>query len=246
MKRRIIFHRGIVPVILSIGICLTGCSGSGEETASEVIISQENSGSVISSAESTDDASLAGDVDVQETEIQNSNSLSLSSMYTSDLDNPDCGNVYAEGIPTIEVTNSSEQYLLSAEFSAEMSDGSTRIFRAADLPAGATVEIFESENHILEGDVSCLDIVSISEEYMDMPGLPEGIIIEPAGQTSIITNTRQETVQNLTVVYRCSMGEQFLGGVSYEVKVDSLAPGESYIVEDGTLLGEIAVVRVYE
>ncbi len=236
--------------VLSAGILLAGCSGSsdGNSAASSSSSYQETDSASFSEAESPEeiDNGVAGDIAIDNTEILESEYLVLSSLYTSTIKNPDCDNTYQEEIPTIEVTNTSGQYLLEAAFSAEMSDGSELTFLLKDLPAGETAEIFDSENHSLESGVTCIQISCTSEKYLEGSALPEGLTIEASGSDAIITNNSGEALSGATVVYRCSMGEQYLGGVSYETSIDILDAGASYQVSDENLMGEVRVVRVYQ
>ncbi len=195
-------------------------------------------------ADSADDENESDDI---LPEIEDTDSLTLSSVYTSSILNPDCGGEYAEEIASLEVTNSSDQYLLSAELTAVMSDGTEVIFSISDLPAGDTAEIFDTGNQTLAEDVTCTSLVCTSEEYLDEDVLMSDTIeVRADGSDAVIANTGGSDLTELTVVYHCDMAGQYFGGASYTIKIDYLAAGESYTLSDSTLMGEAAVVRVYQ
>ncbi|MCD8230373.1 MAG: hypothetical protein LUD14_00870 [Clostridiales bacterium] len=180
-------------------------------------------------------------------EIEGSGSLELSSVYTSSILNPDCGGEYAEEIASLEVTNSSDSYLISATLIATMSDGTEVNFAVYDLPAGATAEIFDTENQTLDSSVTCTSLVCTSEEYIDEDVLlSDSIEMTVSGSDAIITNTGDSALTSLTVVYHCDMAGQYFGGTSYTITIDSLTAGGSYTLSDSTLMGEVAVVRIYQ
>ncbi|MCD7765490.1 MAG: hypothetical protein LUH53_03100, partial [Lachnospiraceae bacterium] len=202
-------------------------------------------------AESGDSAGTETEDSTEESlpEIANSDSLTLSSIYTSSILNPDCGGEYAEEVASLEVTNASDQYLASASLTAEMSDGTAVQFVVSDLPSGATAEIFDTANQSLASGVTCESIECISEEYLEGDMLMTDTIeitSEESGAVAVLTNTGEEDLTGLTVVYHCDMAGQYFGGASYVTTIESLAAGESWELTDDTLLGEIAVVRVYQ
>ncbi len=235
----------IIAVIVVVVFTRTGdkSGGSDTETVSNTL---ENADSDGDTEESSDSAS-EDDTDDTLPEVQQSSSLTLSSVYTSSILNPDCGGEYAEEIASLEVTNSSDQYLLSAELTAVMSDGTEVIFSISDLPAGDTAEIFDTGNQTLAEDVTCTSLVCTSEEYLDEDVLMSDTIeVRADGSDAVIANTGGSDLTELTVVYHCDMAGQYFGGASYTIKIDYLAAGESYTLSDSTLMGEAAVVRVYQ
>ncbi len=180
-------------------------------------------------------------------QVEQSAGLTLSSVYTSSILNPDCGGEYAEEIASLEVTNSSGSYLVSAALTATMSDGTEVFFRVYDLPAGATAEIFDTENRTLDSSVTCTSLVCTSEEYIEEDVLLSNTVeISVSGSDAVITNTGSSALKNLTVVYHCDMAGQFFGGASYTISIDNLAAGESFTLSDSALMGEVAVVRIYQ
>ncbi len=182
-------------------------------------------------------------------EVENSDSLTLSSVYTSSILNPDCGGEYAEEVASLEVTNSSGQYLVSAELTAVMSDGKEVQFVVSDLPSGATAEIFDIANQSMDSGVTCESLECTSEEYLEGDMLMADTIAISSGDSdavAVLTNTGEEDLTGLTVVYHCDMAGQYFGGASYMTTIESLAAGESYELIDETLMGEVAVVRVYQ
>lgn len=187
-------------------------------------------------------ADVPGDVGVEQPNIQQTQYLKLGSLYTSSIPNPDGGNAMATDIASLEVENTAQRYLLKAQLKAYMSDGTTIDFTVQELPAGAVAEVFDPENRALPAGVTCQRIDCVSEEYMDPPQLPEGLWVEG----DIVANAGQTTLENITVVYRCDLGEQFFGGIAYTYEIESLEPGQSLQITGGELFGMVTVVRAYQ
>ncbi len=224
----------VAVALIAVVIWLLTRSGTGETAGS---------GENIQTAETNE----ATDAENALPEVQDSSSLTLSSVYTSSILNPDCGGEYAEEIASLEVTNSSDSYLVSATLTATMSDETEVLFEIHDLPAGATAEIFDTENQTLDSGVTCTSLVCTSEEYIDEDVLMSGTIeVTTSGSDAIITNTGDSALTSLTVVYHCDMAGQYFGGTSYTITIDSLAAGESYTLSDSTLMGEVTVVRIHQ
>ncbi len=180
-------------------------------------------------------------------EVEQSTGLTLSSVYTSSILNPDCGDEYAEEVASLEVTNSSDSYLVSATLTATLSDGTEVLFEVHDLPAGATAEIFDTENQSVASGVTCTALVCTAEEYIEENVLlSDTIEVTASGADAVLTNIGDSDLTGLTVVYHCDMAGQFFGGTSYTITIDSLAAGESYTLSDSALMGEVAVVRIYQ
>ncbi len=180
-------------------------------------------------------------------EIEGSSGLTLSSVYTSSIQNPDCEGEYAEEVASLEVTNHSGSYLVSAALTATMSDGTEALFEVYDLPAGATAEIFDTENQTTASGATCTALVCTSEEYIDEDVLMSNTIsVAVSGSGAVITNTGESELSGLTVVYHCDMAGLYFGGTSYAVTIDNLEAGGSCEFTDDALAGEMAVVRVYQ
>lgn len=181
-------------------------------------------------------------------EIEDSDSLTLSSVYTSTVLNPDGGGEYVENVASLEVTNSSELYLKAATLTGTMSDGTEAAFQIHDLPAGAMAEIFDTKNQSIDTDAVCISLICTSEEYLDADEdllMAGSLQITASGEDAVITNIGTATLKNLTVIYHCDMAGQYFGGTSCTITIDSLAAGESYTLTDITLMGAVAVVRIF-
>ncbi len=188
-------------------------------------------------------ADISGDVSIIDPNIGKSEHLSLSSVYTSSILNPDCKGEFSEDVVSVEVTNTSDRMLLSAELRAKMSDGTSVIFKLRDLPAGGVAEVFDTSNATLGKGVSCISIECVSETYLDTVPIMTGIELID-GHT--VKNNSEKDLTDVKIVYRCSMGDRFFGGIAYEITIESLDAGESFEVTDSGLFGEVAVVRVYQ
>ena len=65
------------------------------------------------------------------------------------------------------------------------------------------------------------------------------------GSKLIITNITEQQIDNAVVIYRCTTGDSYIGGISYEIPVSGLAAGESLEYEDSEcLLGTPEAVGV--
>ncbi len=221
-------------ITLALGVSVLAGCGSSAEGEEETTVSA-------SSPEEETEAATA----LAYPEVEDSASLSLSSVYTSSILNPDCGGDYAQEVASLEVSNLSEHYLLSATLLAVMSDGTEVTFVLADLPAGARAQVFDVANQSLSDGVSCVSLSAVSEEYLDGDVLmSDAVAIAYSGADAILTNVSDETLTNLAVVYHCNMDGDYYGGVSYTVTVESLEAGASYTLSDDALMGEVAVVRI--
>ncbi len=234
----------VVAVLIAVALWLWARSGTGEAVESSEYNQTAETDEIVDSS-----ADMEGEVEAESSlpEVEQSTSLTLSSVYTSSILNPDCEGEYAEEIASLEVANSSDSYLVSATLTATMSDGTEINFVVYDIPAGATAEIFDTENQTLDSSVTCTSLVCTSEEYINEDVLMSDTIeVTVSGSNAIITNTGDSALTSLTVVYHCDMAGQYFGGTSYTITIDSLAAGESYTLSDSTLMGEVAVVRIYQ
>ncbi|MCD8230980.1 MAG: hypothetical protein LUD14_04010 [Clostridiales bacterium] len=234
----------IAAVLIVAALWFWARSGTGEAAeSSENNQTAETDEIVDSSADMEDEVEAESSLP----EVEQSISLTLSSVYTSSILNPDCEGEYAEEIASLEVTNSSDSYLVSATLTATMSDGTEVLFEVYDLPAGATAEIFDTENQSMDSGVTCTSLVCTSEEYIDEDMLlSDTIEVATSASDAVITNTGTDDLTDLTVVYHCDMAGQYFGGTSYTITIDSLVAGESYTLSDNTLMGEVTVVRIYQ
>lgn len=227
-----------IAVLIIVGVWFLTTSGTDEAAGSNENSQTQETGN----SDSTD-----GEIESTLPEIEESSSLTLSSVYTSSIQIPDCGGEYAEEVASLEVTNSSERYLVSAALTATMSDGTEVLFTISDLPAGATAEIFDTENQTIASGVTCTALVCTSEGYIGEDVLMSDVIeVTVSGSDAVITNTGDSDLSGLTVVYHCDMAGLYFGGTSYTVTIDNLAAGESCELTDDELAGEIAVVRIYQ
>ncbi len=231
----------VVMAVAAAFILVVHAVSSGDnDSESTGDIATESSGS-----EMVEDTGVAGDIALDEAEMVGSDQLSISSLYTSTIFNPDADMAYGEDVASIEVTNTSNQYLVNAVLAADLSDGSQAVFRIYDLPAGQTVEAFDVNNASLGANVTCSGVTCNSEEYMDSDPLFDGLRIEMSGLSAVITNSTESAFDHLTVTYHCQDGDFYFGGAAYQVMIESLSAGESYILEDDSFqLGTPVIVRI--
>lgn len=145
--------------------------------------------------------------------------------------NPDSENTDGEDIAGIQVKNISDQYLKEAELVLQMDDTSEYTFLVKDLPAGSETVAFELENQSYDGQTACRKI-QCTAQMSDTSMREDAVQITVDGSKLIITNITEQQIDNAAVIYRCTTGDSYIGGVSYEIPVSGLASGESFEYED--------------
>ena len=170
--------------------------------------------------------------------------LTVSSLFQSTIFNPDCGGTSGENIASLEFTNSSGRYLVRCEFTAVTVDGAEYHFLALDVPAGQTVDAFETSNASLASNVEW-ERITCTADFEDAVYLPAGLDIRVEETQVTLTNNGSEDLNNYVVHCHCSLDGNYFGGTTYSYPIETLAAGETITVSaDDCYLGEAAVVRV--
>lgn len=158
--------------------------------------------------------------------------------------NMDADNQEGEDIAGIQIENISDQYIEEAAVTFEMEDGQEYSFLIQDLPAGGQTVAFEQTSQTYDGETGCTEI-ACSTESEDTSLEEDRVSISTDGSKVTITNISEQQIDNATVIYRCSTGDSYIGGISYEITVSGLAAGESFEYEDSEcLLGTPEAVGV--
>ena len=171
--------------------------------------------------------------------------VEINALFSSNLMNPDGGNVPVEGLASLEVTNTSGRYLASAAFTMTLTDGTAYHFLVNDLPAGGRTVAFSTENAVYDG-TACAAIEA-ETEYSDGSQLMEGgVSFSVDGTTVTLTNLTQEDLGPLTVICHDTLDEtEFFGGSSYAYQTEPVPAGRSVTVEAvDCIIGQPAVVRI--
>lgn len=170
--------------------------------------------------------------------------LTVGSLFQSTIFNPDCGGASGEDIASLEFTNSSGRYLVRCEFTAVTVDGAEYHFLARDIPAGQTVDAFETSNASLDSNVKWASI-TCTADFEDAVYTPAGLDIRVEDTQVTLTNNGSESLTNYVVHCHCSLDGNYFGGTTYSYPIETLAAGETITVSaDDCYLGEAAVVRV--
>lgn len=169
--------------------------------------------------------------------------LLVQSVFPSDVMNPDCGGEYGEGVATLELRNSSENYLLRAEITVELADGASLSFAVTDLPAGETIWAFSTDNSAADLQPQLKAVSCTAEFESEAPAAPE-IDVAVDDTRITLTNRTGADIADAAVLCHCRMDEVLFGGVTYTYHA-SLAAGESAVIEaEDCVLGIPEIVRI--
>lgn len=158
--------------------------------------------------------------------------------------NPDAENADGEDIAGIQVKNISSQYLEEARIKVRIDSETEYSFLVQDLPAGSETVAFELAGQSYDGQAVCREI-ECTTQMSDMSMREDAVQITVDGSKLIITNITEQQIDNAVVIYRCTTGDSYIGGISYEIPVSGLAAGESFEYEDSEcLLGTPEAVGV--
>lgn len=172
--------------------------------------------------------------------------LEINSLLSSDIMNPDAGNELVDQLATLEVTNTSGQYLVSAQVSVTLTDGTAYQFHLMDLPAGGKTVAFSVDNATYDDTTPCQAIEAETEFAEGDQLMGESVSIAVDGTTVTLTNLTQESLAPLTVLCHDTLDEtEFFGGSSYAYQTEEIPAGESTTIEAvDCILGQPAVVRI--
>lgn len=172
--------------------------------------------------------------------------MEAQSIFQYSGSNPDCNNESGENIVSLELTNKSNQFLVSAQFTAKLTDGTEVQFEVTDVLAGQKVWTFAKDNTAYELENVCESLTCISAQFEDSaPLLDDKLSYEVNGTEVTLTNHSNETLTNISVSCHCLFDDAYFGGSVYVYPVGSIAAGESVTVQaEDCYLGEAAVVRI--
>ncbi len=158
--------------------------------------------------------------------------------------NVDAENADGEDIAGLQIRNISDRYLDEAEIKVRIDDETEYSFLVQDLPAGSETVAFELAGQSYDGQAVCREI-DCTAQMSDTSMREDAVQITTDGSKLIITNITEQQIDNAVVIYRCTTGDSYIGGISYEIPVSGLAAGESLEYEDSEcLLGTPEVVGV--
>ncbi len=158
--------------------------------------------------------------------------------------NVDAENADDEDIAGLQVRNISDQYLDEAEVKVRIDDETEYRFLVRDLPAGSETVAFDLTGQSYDGQTVCREI-DCTAQISDTSMREDAVQITADGSKLIITNITEQQIDNAVVIYRCTTGDSYIGGISFEIPVSGLAAGESFEYEDSKcLLGTPEAVGV--
>lgn len=171
--------------------------------------------------------------------------LELKSVFPFTGINLDCGWQEGTNIGTIELTNVSDQHLVQAEVQLVMSDGVTLSFVIQELPAGATVWAFDTNNTSYSESAYCTSVTSTAE-FEDASQIMEGTVeIAVSGMDISVTNRGSETLENLQITCHSVLDGVCFGGSVFTYSAASIAPGgTANVLATDCFLDTAAVVRI--
>lgn len=170
--------------------------------------------------------------------------LQITSLIQFTGPNMDDENAEGEDIAGLQIRNISDRYLDEAEIKVRIDDETEYSFLVQDLPAGSETVAFELAGQSYDGQAVCREI-ECTTQMSDTSMREDAVQITVDGSKLIITNITEQQIDNAVVIYRCTTGDSYIGGISYEIPVSGLAAGESLEYEDSEcLLGTPEAVGV--
>lgn len=157
--------------------------------------------------------------------------LSITSLFQSDVPNPDKDFEEGKNLATIELLNKSEQYLLYADIVLKMVDGTELNFRVEDIPAGKKVWAFELANAVIEAEAGCVSISCTAKFAESDSNWDSGFQIQTDASLVTIANLTDETHKDLDVRIHCFMEDTYFGGLSYKYSIEELLPASQTELE---------------
>lgn len=171
--------------------------------------------------------------------------LEITSMFQSDIPNPDDDYQEGKNIASIELVNKSEEYLESADISITLEDGTKLNFQIQDIPAGETVWAFEKESIEIAAESVCTSVKCEAQFASDNGEWTEQFQVSSQGGMVTITNLTNEKQEEIKATFHCLMEDTYFGGTSYKYSIDVLLPEESTNVEvTECYLGEAEAVQI--
>lgn len=172
--------------------------------------------------------------------------LQITSLIQFDGPNADMDQSEVADIAGLQVVNISEQYIEEADVRLVMTDGQEYSFLIQDLPAGAGAAVFERSSLLYDGKTDCSDI-ECTAQTADVSLEEDTVAVRTDGAAITVTNISEYPIHNMTVIYRCMAEDIYIGGISYQIPVPELDPGDSFTYEDTACqMGTPHVVRIQE
>ena len=172
--------------------------------------------------------------------------LEVKSLFPSDIMNPDGGLELITGLASLELTNTSGQYLVSARIHVILTDGTEYLFQVQDLPDGGSVLAFSPDNALYDGTVPCASISAETEYTGGGQLMEESLSVSVDGTAVTLTNLTDQDMEPVTVTCHETVDESgYFGGTSYSYETEAIPAGGSVTIEAmDCMIGIPAVVRI--
>lgn len=234
----------VIVMLLGTTMCISGCNDSEEYTSEtkDVIEAEDPVVEVTDQADQADEA-----VGLEFPYAVPGTSMTIESLSQASVPNPDADGSLIDNIACIEVQNNGETYISNVEFTLKMMNDTEFTFIITDLPAGSFVQAFDVNNTVYDGKLGCDDVTAENLTEADGNQLMENEIQVQVDETIVtLTNITNDTLENLSVVCHCDLGDSYFGGCSYTYPVDSISAGGSIEIDaSDCYLGQASVVRIY-
>ncbi len=171
--------------------------------------------------------------------------LTVNSLFQSTVMNPDAGGAMGSDVASLEVKNTSGQYMEYAEIEAVLPDGTVLEFEIRDLPADKSVWVFERNNTEIKKNTVCSSVTCTVSFTADAPLMADKLAAEASGTAVTIRNLTGETLSDLSLGFHCLFEEDlYFGGAVYMYSIESISPGESVTLDvTECFLGTAQLVR---
>lgn len=171
--------------------------------------------------------------------------LTANSLFPSSIDNPDFNGEYGDDIATLEIVNTSDEFLQEAAITVQLADGTTIPFAITNLPAGSTVWAFAANNASIQIDPACTDVACTAGFTAGMPVLADQVSFEVHETEVTLHNLTSTPLTNLSVGCHCLFDGVYFGGVTYHYSVNTLpANASSTFSADDCYLDGAEVVSI--
>lgn len=171
--------------------------------------------------------------------------LTVNSLFQSSIDNPDCNNEYADDIATLEVKNTSDEFLKEAKITITLNNGTKIPIVITNLPSGKSVWAFATDNAAVELNPVCIEIACDAEFEKQMPVLADTVSYEVNETKVTLHNLSSDNLTDLSIGCHCLFDDIYFGGLTYSYDVDKLSASDSTTLDtDDCYLGSAEVVCI--
>lgn len=171
--------------------------------------------------------------------------LTVKSLFQSSIENPDCSNEYADDVATLEVENTSDEFLQEAKIIITLNDETKIPIVITNLPAGKSVWAFATDNTAVELNSECVEIACDATFEKEMSVL-SGIVSYEVNETKVtLHNLSSDNLTDLSIGCHCLFDNVYYGGLTYSYDVDELSANDSITFDaDDCYLGSAEVVCI--